>query len=161
MGTHGAGWWWICRVDGRLRHDEDEWRERSVDDPELGSFDEWDEDNRVLSPSNLANSCGKELHRNVLCDGNAVWAEVATMGREPPTSSRSVLRRRQRTILPRQGKSKKTSSCWQGWTKNTSKGWWSEGQGTDWDSHPRQAPKGRDVMWVEHEGPQRSRDSHQ
>ena len=35
--------------------DDDEWRSWHVEDPELDSFEEWDEDDGPLTPKNLSN----------------------------------------------------------------------------------------------------------
>ena len=45
-----------AHVDEPDNQQDDEWRNWRLDDPEPGSFDEWDEDDGPLTPSNHSNS---------------------------------------------------------------------------------------------------------
>ena len=73
------------------RQDDDEWRNWRADKPSLTVSMNGMKTMDLLTPSNQSNSCGKESHRCApLCDRDAVYAQVVTMGRASLSSALSI-----------------------------------------------------------------------
>ena len=124
-----------------------QWRKWQIDDHELDSWDEWNDDGGQ-------NDCA--------CTLSLLTSPIHTLGPERENELEvnfnlavGCEERRKRISLLREGMSKKSSP----WTKDR-RGWWTADRSTDGESqcskepqdssHPRHPkPKGKEVKWVE------------